>query len=82
MFSSGQAAAGVTVPGTKLAGDAAGAGAGHDPPDQAQWRQVADEHAALRRVAGGRFRAAVLRPLPGPIVVADPHRPGQPTCHR
>ncbi|MDT5008933.1 MAG: hypothetical protein QOH57_550, partial [Mycobacterium sp.] len=27
------------------------AGAGHDPPDRTRWRQLADEQAALRRVA-------------------------------
>ena len=32
-------------------GHAADAGAGHDPPDQTRLRQVADEQAALRRVA-------------------------------
>jgi signal transduction histidine kinase len=33
------------------AGPAAGAGAGHDPPDRIRLRQLADEQAALRRVA-------------------------------
>jgi signal transduction histidine kinase len=32
-------------------GHAAGAGAAHDPPDQTRLRQLADEQAALRRVA-------------------------------
>ncbi len=45
-------------------GRAAGAGAGRDPPDQARLRQLADEQAALRRVAtmvaGGARPAEVL----------------------
>jgi signal transduction histidine kinase len=50
-------------------GRAAGAGAGRDPPDQARFRQLAEEQAALRRVATLVARGA--RPAEVFTAVAD-----------
>src|SRR2546423_13182656 len=50
-------------------GHAADAGAAHDPPDQTRLRQVADEQAALRRVA--TLIAGGGRPAEGFSAVAD-----------
>src|SRR5216684_7790909 len=50
-------------------GHAAGGGAGRDPPDQARLRQLADEQAALRRVATLVARGA--RPAEVFSAVAD-----------
>jgi len=50
-------------------GHAADAGAGHDPPGQARLRQLADEQAALRRVA--TLVAGGARPAEVFAAVAD-----------
>jgi GAF domain-containing protein len=50
-------------------GDAAGAGRGHNPPDLIRLRQLADEQAALRRVA--TLVAAGARPTEVFTAVAD-----------